>query len=152
MTSNANSRQVAGTHYKTGYQHWDFVWDMGLGYFPGQVTKYLSRYRKKNGMQDLEKALHFAHKYKELVSRNGSPRQEPRKMLNAWEAPLPALYLREQGITDADESEVVWAMSYGSHNYALVARVVQCIERIMEKYKREESLAAEPGPGYTNQS
>lgn len=150
--TNANSRQVAGTHYKTDYQHWDFVWDMGLGYFPGQVTKYLSRYRKKNGMQDLQKALHFAHKYKELVSRNGTVQQEPRKRVTPGEPPLTSLYLQAQEITNPDECEVMWALSYGSHDYSLVARVVQRIERIIDAYKREEALAAEPGPGYTNQS
>ena len=62
----ANETQVAGEHYKSDYQHWDFV-VRGLGgrYFEGQVTKYVSRWRKKNGVQDLEKALHFLAKLKE---------------------------------------------------------------------------------------
>jgi len=58
----ANDRQVGGKHYASAYQHWDFVLDAKLGYFEGQITKYLSRHRKKNGLQDAEKALHFAEK------------------------------------------------------------------------------------------
>lgn len=150
--TNANSRQVAGNHYNAAYQHWDFVWDMGLGYFPGQVTKYLSRYRKKNGMQDLQKALHFAHKYQELLSRHGRVRQEARKIVDGGSQPLPARYLQAQGITNPDECEVIWALSYGAQNVSLAIRAVQRIERIIDAYKREEELAAEPGPGYTNQS
>lgn len=62
----ANSTQVAGTHYASEYQHWDFVLN-GLGgrYFEGQVTKYVFRWRKKNGIQDLEKALHFLAKMRQ---------------------------------------------------------------------------------------
>jgi hypothetical protein len=63
-----NSRQVGGTHYKSDIQHWDFVWANDLNYFEGQITKYVIRARKKNGLQDLEKARHFLDKYIELLS------------------------------------------------------------------------------------
>ncbi len=64
----SNSRQVGGTHYKTGgEEHWDRVARLGLDYFQGQITKYVERWKKKNGIQDLEKAKHFLEKYIELV-------------------------------------------------------------------------------------
>lgn len=63
----ANDRQVAGSHYIGVYQHWDYVIDGELNYFAAQVSKYIIRWRKKNGLQDLEKALHFWEKYKESV-------------------------------------------------------------------------------------
>ena len=58
-----NNRQVAGSHYKSSIQHWDFVIANDLNYFEGQVTKYVARARKKNGIQDLLKAQHFLEKY-----------------------------------------------------------------------------------------
>ena len=61
MTS-ANDRQVAGSHYQSAYQHWDFVADTGMPYLLGCATKYLTRWRKKNGVQDLEKAIHYIDK------------------------------------------------------------------------------------------
>lgn len=64
----ANETQVGGVHYKSGYQHWDWVEDMGLPYLPAQVIKYLSRWKKKNGIQDLEKAAHFLDKYIEALT------------------------------------------------------------------------------------
>ena len=65
----ANSRQVGGNHYATGGpQHWDMVAQFNLDYFQGQITKYLFRWRKKNGVQDLEKARHFLDKYIELAN------------------------------------------------------------------------------------
>jgi hypothetical protein len=64
----ANDRQVGGEHYKTdnGLQHWDIVDIFNLGYFEGQITKYLFRWKKKGGIKDLEKAQHFLEKYIEI--------------------------------------------------------------------------------------
>ena len=62
MTVRADDTQVGGDHYKTEYQHWDFVRDTGMGYMEGQVVKYVTRWRKKGGLQDLEKAQHFLAK------------------------------------------------------------------------------------------
>lgn len=59
----ANQRQHGGDHYRhREYQHWDFVCDTGLHYLLGCATKYVSRWRKKNGREDLEKALHYVEK------------------------------------------------------------------------------------------
>jgi hypothetical protein len=58
-----NDSQVGGIHYKTVYQHWDFV-RLALNgrYLEGCVTKYISRWKKKNGLQDLKKAQHYLEK------------------------------------------------------------------------------------------
>ncbi len=64
--SGANSFQVGGDHYRTKIEHWDFVIANDLNYLEGQITKYVCRARKKNGRQDLEKAMHFLVKYLEV--------------------------------------------------------------------------------------
>lgn len=64
----ANNKQVAGTHYQgKQLQHWDLVAIYGWDYFQGQITKYLMRWRDKNGLEDLRKAQHFLEKYIEEV-------------------------------------------------------------------------------------
>lgn len=55
----ANDIQIGGDHYKRKYQHWDFVCDTGLHYLLGCATKYISRWRKKNGVEDLKKTVHY---------------------------------------------------------------------------------------------
>lgn len=67
----ANDRQVGGDHYKTphGRQHWDVVHEFKLDYFQGQITRYLFRWRRKGGIEDLRKARHFLDKYIELAER-----------------------------------------------------------------------------------
>lgn len=67
MSTTANSKQVGGQHYKTPIQHWDFVQANDLDYFQGQITKYVCRWKRKNGVQDLRKAQHFLEKYIELA-------------------------------------------------------------------------------------
>jgi len=69
--STANSVQVGGSHYRTAIQHWDYVLANDLDYFQAQITKYVTRWKKKNGLQDLKKAQHFLEKYIEAMSSGG---------------------------------------------------------------------------------
>jgi hypothetical protein len=65
----ANDKQVGGDHYKSesGCQHWDLMADIyGQGYFKAMITKYIARWRKKDGIKDLEKAKHYVEKLKEI--------------------------------------------------------------------------------------
>lgn len=63
----ANDEQVGGGHYKSPIQHWDYVLANELGYFEGQITRYVTRWRKKNGLEDLLKAQHFLTKLIEVT-------------------------------------------------------------------------------------
>jgi len=63
----ANMRQVGGEHYKGVIQHWDYAISQEMPYLEGQITKYITRWRKKNGLQDLQKAKHFLDKLIECV-------------------------------------------------------------------------------------
>lgn len=54
--------QEGGDHYQSVYQHWDWVTDIGMGYLAGNATKYITRWRKKNGLQDLLKARTYLEK------------------------------------------------------------------------------------------
>lgn len=63
----ANDRQVAGDHYKSkAIQPWDYIASNNIGYLEGNVIKYVSRWRDKGGVADLEKARHYLDKLIEL--------------------------------------------------------------------------------------
>lgn len=69
----ANDVQHGGSHYKDlKYETWDIIHAWGLGYFDGNAVKYLSRWRKKGGVQDLMKAKHYIEKLIELETTDGS--------------------------------------------------------------------------------
>jgi len=67
----ANAHQVGGNHYQSQIQHWDYVVANDLDYFQGQITKYITRWKRKNGIADLYKAQHFMIKYIELAKAAG---------------------------------------------------------------------------------
>lgn len=67
--SSANDVQVGGAHYKDrNIQPWDFIAANDLDYFQGNVVKYVTRFREKNGLQDLQKARHYLDKLIEIES------------------------------------------------------------------------------------
>lgn len=61
-----NDTQIGGEHYQTEFQHWDLISKHDLGYLEGCATKYICRWRQKNGVQDLHKARHYLLKIEAL--------------------------------------------------------------------------------------
>lgn len=54
--------QHGGDHYQAEYQHWDWATDIGMLYLIGTATKYLSRWKKKGGVDDLIKSKTYLEK------------------------------------------------------------------------------------------
>lgn len=66
----ANNMQIGGMHYKgKDIQPWDYIAANQIGYFEGNVIKYVSRWRDKGGLEDLKKARHYLDKLIELESK-----------------------------------------------------------------------------------
>jgi len=56
----AKDYQIGGSHYKNkGIQPIEYIMSNGLGFCEGNVVKYVSRWRDKNGLDDLLKAKHY---------------------------------------------------------------------------------------------
>lgn len=67
---NANDTQVGGSHYKQQQmQPWDYIAANNLGFFEGNVVKYVTRWRGKGGVEDLRKARHYLDKLIELETK-----------------------------------------------------------------------------------
>jgi len=59
-TMSALDTQVGGGHYKDlAIQPIQFIHANSLGYIEGCVVKYITRWRNKNGVEDLEKIKHY---------------------------------------------------------------------------------------------
>jgi hypothetical protein len=64
----ANDYQEGGRHYiEKSIQPWDFIVGNNMGYLEGNIIKYVSRYKEKNGVQDLIKASHYLDKLIEVT-------------------------------------------------------------------------------------
>lgn len=56
---------VRGGNYTKGYHFFlaiqpiEYIMENGLDYLQGNVIKYVTRYKNKNGVEDLEKAAHY---------------------------------------------------------------------------------------------
>jgi hypothetical protein len=89
---NANDLKVE--HYASPYQHWDWVLNCGMDYLTGNATKYVTRWRKKGGVADLKKALHYVNK---MI--------ENRRLLTLLRR-FPAAVVREETIKFATANEL----------------------------------------------
>lgn len=170
---NANNRQVGGNHYQADYQHWDFVEEAGLGYLEAQITRYVSRHDKKDGMKDVLKAIHYTEKLIELVqmqgrrpTRNTRAESAVNRFISSNSIPMQeALVLRacvgwysvyDLGNILAQLRSVESAYYHGSI-YAPTAtadmvRTDEVMSRARQLGSIETSEAdAAPGPGYVNQ-
>ena len=63
----AFSEQIGGSHYKDmPFQPIKLISMLDLDFFQGNVVKYVSRYKLKDGVRDLEKAKHYCRMAMEM--------------------------------------------------------------------------------------
>tara|TARA_R110000824_G_scaffold305433_1_gene493248 strand:+ start:50 stop:274 length:225 start_codon:yes stop_codon:yes gene_type:complete len=63
----AQNKQVGGNHYKKYViQPVDFIAKNNIPYIEGNIIKYLLRWRDKNGIEDLDKIVHYVELLKEI--------------------------------------------------------------------------------------
>lgn len=77
MNDKANATQIGGSHYKSpGHEeHWDRAYRLKYDPFQYIITKWIERWRKKGGLQDLYKARHALDKYIEVATAEEMQRQ-----------------------------------------------------------------------------
>ena len=66
-TEKAIDKQVGGRHYKAfAIQPIEFITANKLSFIQASIIKYICRYDKKNGKEDIDKAIHYCELLKEL--------------------------------------------------------------------------------------
>lgn len=55
----SKTQQVGGSHYAAELQHWDVMEDFDIEYLLATASKYIMRWRKKGGLQDLKKSMSY---------------------------------------------------------------------------------------------
>lgn len=124
-----NNRQVGGKHYFKEYQHWNMVIDTNMPYVPGCATKYVARWKDKNGTEDLLKSIHYLEKAIErCVYTEESLESE-------------AFVFKFANQLETRERDIIVDVYRGFY--------VKAIDAIRELI--EEHNATEPGSGYVNQ-
>lgn len=63
----ATERQIGGDHYKSlKIQPIEYIDANNLPYLEGNVVKYVTRHASKNGVQDIDKAIHYLELIKQM--------------------------------------------------------------------------------------
>lgn len=94
----ALTKQSGGSHYKDlAIQPVEYIHANGIGYMEGNVIKYLSRWKSKGGISDLEKAKHYIELLIELeANKEAVDAPKPDELGDGWiqwnggECPVPA--------------------------------------------------------------
>jgi hypothetical protein len=56
----ALQKQVGGAHYaEMAFQPIEFITANNLSFLEGNIIKYVCRHKKKNGADDIKKAMHY---------------------------------------------------------------------------------------------
>lgn len=66
-TTNALTKQIGGGHYKDfGIQPVEYIHANNLSFLEGNVVKYITRHKAKNGIEDIKKVIHYCELIMEL--------------------------------------------------------------------------------------
>ena len=140
----ASERQVGGTHYAGEVQHWTYCIRSETPNLEYAASKYVARWRKKAGVQDLEKAIHYLEKRIESVNLHIGTMKGG--------IYLPLMFGEFTSSTNCTVEEA--AILYSIMHWTKVSELQTAIARIrilIQQAQEEETQAAEPGPGYVNQ-
>ena len=64
------SRVENPKHYTKGIETWNYIHSKDMSFFEGNIIKYITRYKLKNGLEDLLKAKKYLTLLIEDVEKN----------------------------------------------------------------------------------
>lgn len=125
--SNVLETQVGGDHYKKlAVQPVQLIVKLQLDYFKGNVVKYVTRHRFKNGIEDIKKAIHYCDLAKHYMSSVGT---------NKFSVKTIAAVT-----TDYAEKNYLTLLERNAIYYTCVERfnlAVETLNKIIKEYEQE---------------
>ena len=125
---NALENQVGGDHYKKlAVQPVALIVDLHLDYFVGNIVKYVTRHRFKNGKEDIKKAIHYCElavyysKYKNPIAA---------KFGFTTVAKLVDKYAEKDYLTLLERNAIYYACT---DNYTLA---IETLNKIIKEYEQ----------------
>ncbi|PWT89992.1 MAG: hypothetical protein C5B54_07980 [Acidobacteria bacterium] len=136
----ANDKKIP--HYNTEYQHWDLAVAIPMSYLVGCSTKYVVRWRKKGGIDDLHKAMHYLDKLMDTYLPVPIPRTMSRSEIQYEISRFAAL----NHLSIIEEEFIFKLCSYKSEDDLMEARLV--LEDIIDLAEHSRTVYPEPNyPG-----
>jgi hypothetical protein len=138
----ANATQVGGDHYRKldpNFQHWDMAIIAGNRYLESAATKYIVRWRDKNGIADLRKALHYVDKLLEKVDSIEPPSPTAAQTFEI------ARFMCHPAF-DSDQRQIVFEL----HTWSTPMQVAR-VRVLLERYLAANDPTGGATPAYVNQ-
>ena len=121
---------VGGDHYKKlGVQLVELIRDINANFFQGNVIKYITRYKDKNGVKDLEKAKHYLELIKELHPNNNS------RKITSYEIDSVNEYVYANKI-DTDAAKIIRIVSLCGDDK--ITKAIELIDNLINNYSKVE--------------
>lgn len=158
--SSANSRQVGGSHYKQpgAIQHWDYAVANGLGYFEGQISKYVTRWPHKHPtlegkLDDVGKAGHFLDKLIEVAGAGLACPVQTHMAVRPTPTVRAVDYAKMHRMGSREMAIMVGLEQWGqtADPVHLINAKVLVAELVGAAHAMHDQEGAEPGSGYVNQ-
>ena len=94
--TNPLDKQEGGSHYDLPIQPLEYIHANQLGYIEGNIIKYATRHRNKNGAEDIKKIIHYCElllelEYAEECKEEGSRESNGEEHREGEIAPQPWL-------------------------------------------------------------
>ena len=133
----AFSEQIGGSHYKDmPFQPIQLISMLDLDFFQGNVVKYVSRYKLKDGVRDLEKAKHYCRMAMEME------KSSPRLSMTI----LQAVFISEGFVTSNGLSK--WVADVIVYVYRREwNEAIKAIDALAKEYNQSETEAAKVSEG-----
>jgi len=68
----AGKAVIHPNHYNQGIEAWDYIISHNMNFLEGNIIKYITRYKHKNGLEDLKKVRQYLNKLIETEYGNGN--------------------------------------------------------------------------------
>ena len=151
--TDVNQKQVGGTHYnQVNVQHWDLVILNKLPYLESQISKYITRWQKKNqAVADIEKSGHYLEKL--VVSIQNGVLKLPTVTLTSIQSPRanpPVLleeFAEENGIGPIEKTIFYLLLTYTTMDG--LTRVSVLLQHLLVAAKEMEAARAERAENVT---
>ena len=126
----ALDEQVGGDHYKKlGIQPVELIRDINANFFQGNVIKYITRYKDKNGIKDLEKAKHYLELIEELHPNNNGSK------ITSYEIDKVNDYIYANKI-DTDAAKIIRIVSLCGNDK--IDTAIELIDNLINDYHKVE--------------
>lgn len=141
----ALSTQVGGSHYISPLQHVEFCQVNRLPWCESAAIKYVLRHRKKNGKQDIQKAIHYLEL---LMALDYARIEEGEEMWDiqpkTFEIPLPK-FIKANEVPEL-EATIITNICYhqvggGDGGKDGLMDTIKLLEELLDGYEESDALS-----------